>query len=668
MKYMDLQKMATAVRILSADMIERANSGHPGAPLGLADVATVLWTKFLRFDASRPDWFDRDRFILSGGHASALLYSLMYLTGFPDVTQDEIKHFRQLGHKTAGHPEKTLIEGIDFSTGPLGQGLAGGVGMALAERILNARFGNDLMFHKTYVFCGDGDLMEGISEEAISLAGHLCLNRLIVLWDDNQMTIDGRTDIATDTDMVLRFRANGWQVLSCDGHDFASIEKALEQAQAADRPVLIDCHTVIGYGAPTKQNTPKVHGSPLGEAEIKGLRQNLDWPYPPFEIPADILEAWRAVGARGEGDCTQWGLRVDHSPRKEEFLDQLAGNLSSRLGKLLQSYKEKCLAEHPDKATRKASQEVLDILCAEMPNLVGSSADLAGACYTKTAHSRDISADNYDGNYVNCGVREAAMAGMMNGLAAHGGFVPYGSTFLAFADYLKPALRLGALMEVPELYILTHDSLGVGEDGPTHQPIEQLSMLRATPNVFVFRPADGVEVAECYETALTLKNNISVLALSRQALPTVRRMATENGSARGGYVLSEAKKDRQITLIATGSEVSLALKAQEILAAQGVAAAVVSMPCVDLFEQQPDSYRRSVLGETPCVIIEAAATWGWNRLIGPAGGQIIGIDTFGLSGKGAEVLAHFGFTPEHVAQVALSLLNGANLSCPNEQF
>lgn len=664
MNQMDLQKMATALRILSADMIERANSGHPGAPLGLADVATVLWAKFLRFDASRPDWFDRDRFILSGGHASALLYSLMYLTGFAEVTLDEVKNFRQLGSKTAGHPEKTLIEGVDFSTGPLGQGLAGAVGMALAERILNARYGNDLICHKTYVFCGDGDLMEGISEEAISLAGHLRLNRLIVLWDDNQVTIDGRTNIATDTDMALRFQANGWQVLSCDGHDFASIEKALEQAGSAKQPVLIDCHTVIGYGAPTKQDTPKVHGSPLGAEEIAGLRKALNWPYPPFEIPTDILDAWRAVGARGEGDCTQWGLRVDHSPQKEAFLNQLAGNLPGQLGKLLRAYKEKCVAEHADKATRKASQEVLDILCAEMTNLIGSSADLAGACYTKTPHSRDISANNYNGNYVNCGIREAVMAGMMNGLAAHGGFIPYGSTFLAFADYLKPALRLGALMELPELYILTHDSLGVGEDGPTHQPIEQLSMLRATPNVFVFRPADGVEVAECYETALTLRNNISVLALSRQALPIVRTKTVKNQSARGGYVLSEPRAKRQITLIATGSEVALALKAKDMLAEQDIQAAVVSMPCVTLFEQQDDLYREDTLGHTPRIIIEAAATWGWDRLIGPQGGRVIGVDTFGLSGKGSEVLAHFGFTPEHVVQIALSLLQPSN---PDEQ-
>lgn len=656
MQMMNLRNMATTVRILSADMIEQAKSGHPGAPLGLADIVTVLWSKFLRFDASTPDWFDRDRFILSGGHASAMLYALLYLTGNPNVSLDDLKQFRQLGSKTAGHPEKTLIEGIDFSTGPLGQGLAGAVGMALAERMLNARFGQNLINHRTYVTCGDGDLMEGLSEEAISLAGHWRLNKLIVLWDDNKITIDGRTDLATSTRMRTRFEANNWLFLECDGHNYDAIEKALEKAQLSDKPVLIDCHTIIGFGAPTKSNSPKVHGSPLGADELAGLRQNLNWPYAPFEIPPEILDAWRAIGSRGEGDRSQWELRLEHAADKDLLMDFWMKNIPADLSDRLTDYKKQLIAEKQEIATRKASQNTLAILTSLIPNLIGGSADLSGACYTRTPSSDDITAHNYLGTYINYGIREMAMGAIMNGLAAHGGFIPYGSTFLSFADYAKPALRLGALMELQELFVFTHDSLGVGEDGPTHQPIEQLAMLRATPNVFVFRPADSVETAECYEVALLLKNTISALAFSRQALPVVRTSIDENKSARGGYVLFEPFSPRQITLIATGSEVSLALKAKDILDRDGIAAAVVSMPCVELFLQQPSAYQQAVLGDTPRVIVEAASPLGWDRFIGPQGGRVIGIDTFGASGKGSAVLAHFGFTPEHVAEVATAVL------------
>ncbi|MBQ7413560.1 MAG: transketolase [Alphaproteobacteria bacterium] len=659
MQEMNLREMATALRILSVDMIERAKSGHPGAPLGLADVVTVLWSKFLRFDAAVPDWFDRDRFVLSGGHASALLYSLLHLTGNPDITMDEIKQFRQLGSKTAGHPEKTLVDGIDFSTGPLGQGLAGAVGMALAERMMNARFGDNLVNHKTYVTCGDGDLMEGISEEAISLAGHWRLNRLIVLWDDNHITIDGRTDIATSTDMKQRFEANHWLVLSCDGHDYESIEKVLDRAQLSDRPVFIDCRTIIGFGAPTKCNSPKVHGSPLGEEEVRQLRLALNWPYPPFDIPVSVREAWQAVGARGEGDRLQWEQRVTHDGNKELFFDYLSGLIPADLTERLRDYKQKLITEKEAVATRKASQNVLAVLTEQIPYLIGGSADLAGACYVKTPSSDDISRQNYSGNYINYGIRELAMAAIMNGLAAHGGFIPYGSTFLSFADYIKPTLRLGALMELQEFFVLTHDSLGVGEDGPTHQPIEQLAMLRATPNVFVFRPADSVETVECYETALILKNNVSVMALSRQALPVVRTDARDNLSARGGYVLADTLADRQVTLIATGSEVSLALAAKEALEKEGIDAAVVSMPCVELFEQQPVSYRDNVLGTAPRVIIEAASTWGWDRFLSGVSGAVIGIDTFGASGKGSDVLAHFGFTVEHIVETVKKIRQGS---------
>jgi len=656
MSTLNLKKMATALRMLSVDMIEQAKSGHPGAPLGLADVATVLWAKFLRFDASAPDWPDRDRFILSGGHASALLYSLLYLTGNNDVTLDEIKKFRQLGSKTAGHPESTLVEGIDFSTGPLGQGLGGAVGMALAERLLNARFGDNLINHRTYVTCGDGDLMEGMSEEVIELAGLWRLNKLIVLWDDNHITIDGRTDISTATDMRKRFEASGWTFIECDGHKYESIESALEKAQDSTKPVLIDCHTIIGFGSPKKQNTPACHGSPLGTDEVSALRQVLGWPYDPFEIPEDILGDWRAVGAFGEGDRKQWEIRLEHDENKNLFWDAMAHNLPMDLTLTLSEYKKKLITEKEEVATRKASQNTLALLAEVLPYLIGGSADLAGACYTKTPTSDPISKNNYTGNYINYGIREMGMGAIMNGLAAHGGFLPYGGTFLSFSDYLKPALRLGALMNLHEIFIFTHDSLGVGEDGPTHQPIEQLAMLRATPNVLVFRPADSVETIECYETALIFKNQISALALSRQALPVIRTEAEENKSARGGYTLFEPRGKRQITLVATGSEVSLALKAKDILEKKGVKTAVVSMPCTELFRQQPITYQNTVLGNTPRVIIEAGSSLGWHQFIGQRGGTVIGIDTFGASGKGPKVMAHFGFTPEHIVKAAEKLL------------
>ncbi|MBR6412745.1 MAG: transketolase [Alphaproteobacteria bacterium] len=656
MSTLNLKQMATALRILSADMIENAKSGHPGAPLGLADIVTVLWSKFLHFDAMAPDWPNRDRFILSGGHASALLYSLLYLTGNRDTTLDEIKRFRQLGSKTAGHPEKKLIEGIDFSTGPLGQGLGGAVGMALAERMMNARFGDNLVNHRTYVTCGDGDLMEGVSEEVLELAGLWNLSKLIVLWDDNHITIDGRTDISTATRIRDRFQASNWLVLECDGHNFSSIENALEKAQKSNQPVLIDCHTIIGFGAPTKKDTPACHGAPLGTEEIAGLRQNLNWPYPPFEIPETVLSDWRAVGAKGEGDRLQWEIRLTHDEQKDAFLNMLSGNLPADLTDKIQKHKEELVDKKEKIATRKASQNTLSILAESLPNLICGSADLAGACFTKPANAHSISRHNYTGNYINYGIREIGMATIMNGLAAYGSFLPLSSTFLSFADYVKPALRLGALMNLQEIFVFTHDSLGVGEDGPTHQPVEQLAMLRATPNTWVFRPADSVETAECYETALLFRDKISVLALSRQGLPVLRTDVSENKSARGGYIISDTDKKRQITLIATGSEVSLAIQAQSLLAEQGISAAVVSMPCPELFLAQSSDYQQSVLGDIPRIIIEAASPLGWYRFIGPKGGTIIGIDTFGASGKGPEVLAHFGFTSKHIVDEVLKLI------------
>ena len=651
----NLKDLAAAIRVLSVDMIEKAKSGHPGMPLGMADVAAVLWAKFLRIDPTCPAWFNRDRFILSNGHGSALLYSLLYLFGFEDVDLNALQSFRQLGSKTAGHPEKTLINGIDFSTGPLGQGLAGGVGMALAERLLNAEFGDALVHHKTYVFAGDGCLMEGISEEAVALAGHWKLNQLIVLWDDNHITIDGSTDIASSTDMKKRFEANNWLVLKCDGHSPQSIEKALTQAQTSDKPVLIDCKTTIGFGAPTKAGTPKCHGSPLGADEIAGLRQKLNWTSAPFEIPQALLTAIRAQAKQGEKTRREWEKQVEKSPCRQEFIKRLNQEIPACLSTVLKQYKEAVIHQKEALATRKSSQNIINLLAEKMPSLVCGSADLAGASYTKPETAVAVTKDNYAGRYIHYGIREHAMGGIMNGLAAHGGFIPLAGTFLSFVDYMKPAIRLACLMELQEIYVLTHDSIGVGEDGPTHQPIEQLVSLRATPNLLVLRPADSVETAECYETALAHQKTPSAIICSRQALPLLRENINENLSAKGGYVLKEAPEKRNVTLIATGSEVSLACQAAALLEKENIAAAVVSMPCRELFELQSATYREAVLGTAPRLVIEAASSLGWDRFIGETG-AILSVDGFGASGKGDDLFKHFGFTPENVVQIVKNLL------------
>lgn len=651
-----LSKMANAVRFLSVDMIEKAKSGHPGMPLGMADVATVLWSKFLKIDPSNPLWINRDRFILSNGHGSALLYSLMYLTGFEDVSLDELKNFRQLGSKTAGHPEKHLIKGIDFSTGPLGQGIAGAVGMALSERLLNARFGDDLINHKTYVFVGDGCLMEGISEEAISLAGHWNLKNLIVLWDDNSITIDGNTSITSSTDMKKRFEANGWKVFVCDGHHFESIEAALKGAIISDKPVLIDCKTMIGYGAPTKGGTPSCHGSPLGIDEVKALRENLKWNYEPFEIPQDILTAWKDSVKSYQKLYTDWEETLKNHPKKEEFLSLITKQIPSQLKNELISFKEKEIKDNKPLATRKSSQNVLDILLKNCSFLLSGSADLAGACYTKPSSAHPVSKDDFNGNYIHYGIREHAMGAIMNGIASYGAFLPLSSTFLSFVDYMKPALRLGALMQEQEIYILTHDSLGVGEDGPTHQPIEQLAMLRAMPNVTVFRPADSVETAECYELALQSKKTPCVIVCSRQELPVLRKDYKMNMSFFGGYVISESLGERDVTLIATGSEVSLAVEAQKSLQKQGINVAVVSMPSRELFEKQSIEYQLFILGKAPHLIIEAASSFGWDRFIGETG-AILSVDRFGASGNGKKVLEKFGFSVENIENIVKELIS-----------
>ncbi len=651
------KKMVTAVRMLSADMIEKAKSGHPGMPLGMAEIATVLWTRFFRFDPTCPDWDNRDRFVLSNGHGSALLYSLMYLTGFEDVTLNELKNFRQWGSKTAGHPEKTLVKGIDYSTGPLGQGIAGAVGMALAERILNARYGDGLVNHKTYAFVGDGCLMEGISEEAIALAGHWQLKNLIVLWDDNKITIDGSTDIASSTDMTKRFEANGWNVLSCDGHDADSIDMALTVAQSSDRPVFIDCKTTIGYGAPTKAGLSKSHGSPLGADEIVGLRQNLDWPYESFEVPEDVFRVWRDAGARHISTRREWEKTLNESPMKQDYYERMNCLIPESFGCVVQQFKEKIVAENQSMATRKSSEAALNALTDKLPFLIAGSADLAAASFTKPAQAQPVSADNYAGDYIHYGIREHAMAGIMNGLAAHGGFLPLSGTFLSFVDYMKPAIRLACLMDLPVWYVLTHDSIGVGEDGPTHQPIEQLASLRITPNIWVFRPCDGIETIESYECMLAHQTGPSAIACSRQSLPLLRHDIAENKTRLGAYTLIEPETPRDITLIATGSEVSLAVEAARSLTEQGISVAVVSMPCRELFEEQSADYQSTVLGDAPRIIIEAASSFGWDRFIGDTG-AILGIDHYGSSAPGSRLFTEYGFTVENIESIVHSILEG----------
>ena len=630
---MDLKKLATTLRVLSADMIEKAKSGHPGASLGMADLVAVLWTKFLRFDATHPEWADRDRVIFSNGHAAPLMYAMLYMAGVKGITIDDLKNLRQLNSRTPGHPERGVTPGVDFSGGPLGQGLAGAVGMALAERILNRRFGSRVMEHKTYCFAGDGCLMEGISEEAISLAGLWQLKNLIVLWDNNKITIDGATDIATCTNMRARFEANHWTVLTCDGHDVKSIENALSSAQKSNQPVFIDCRTTIGYGAPTKSGKSCVHGAPLGTEELQALKQNLNWTLAPFEIPQDIRKQTQKICQRHQDAYAKW---IENMPADfEQFWN-------GKTDVTLDDLKQEFLTHTEDKATRNVSQSVLEKLLKQIPFMVGGSADLGASNLTKTKESTDILPPKYQGNYINYGVRELAMAGIANGLAAHGGILPYTSTFFVFSDYMKPAIRLGALMGLKQLYIFTHDSVGAGEDGPTHQPIEQLASLRAMPDLTVFRPADATEVIESYETALTLPGPVA-LVLTRQKVPAVRTSANENLTQKGAYIIKEAQGKRQVTIIATGSEVAVALKAAEKLPH----AAVVSMPCWELFEKQPKEYQDQVLGTAPRVSVEAAATFGWTRWTG-TNGLNIGIDTFGKSAPGQQLFEHFGLTADQI--------------------
>ena len=656
---------AAAIRVLAMDAVETANSGHPGMPMGMADVATVLFEKHLKFDASAPDWPDRDRFILSAGHGSMLLYALLHLTGYEGMTLEEIKNFRQLGSKTAGHPEYGHAKGIETTTGPLGQGLANAVGFAMAEEALRARFGKKVVDHHTYVIAGDGCLMEGISHEAIGLAGMQQLSRLIVLWDDNGISIDGEVSKSDITDQADRFKAAGWKVLACNGHDPEDIDRALTKAKQSQKPVMIACKTHIGFGAPTRQDTAKAHGAPLGPEEIAATRKAYGWTSKPFVIPAKVKSAWAAIGARGAKERAAWEDRFVTlaQGRQAEINRVLAGAPPKKLAATIRALKKQTSEEAPKVATRKSSEMVLAAVNPIMPETIGGSADLTGSNNTLTPDLGVFTPEDRKGRYVHYGIREHGMAAAMNGMALHGGIRPYGGTFLCFADYARGAMRLSALMGVPAVYVMTHDSIGLGEDGPTHQPVEHLAMLRATPNMHVFRPADTVETAEAWELALTAETTPSVLALSRQGLPTVRTdHKARNLTAQGAYVLAEAEGKRQAIVMATGSEVSVALAARDLLQAEGIGTRVVSMPCWELFEAQDEAYRRKILPPGPVrVAVEAAVGFGWDRwLFGERGkrdkGGFVGMEGFGASAPAGDLYREFGITGEAVAEKVKSLL------------
>ncbi|MDR3407594.1 MAG: transketolase [Methylovirgula sp.] len=643
-------ELANAIRFLAIDAVEKANSGHPGMPMGMADVATVLFTQFLKFDPADPAWPDRDRFVLSAGHGSMLLYALLYLTGYPEMTIEEIKRFRQLGSKTPGHPEYGHTPGVETTTGPLGQGLATAVGMAIAEKLLAARYG-DLVDHRTYVVAGDGCLMEGVSQEAITLAGHLKLGKLIVLWDNNSITIDGAVNLADSTDQVARFKAAGWDAWHIDGHNPHEIAAALSKAQNSERPVLIACKTQIGFGAPNKAGTHGVHGAALGAAEVAATREKLGWTAPAFEIPEPILAAWRAAGARGKAAREVW-LARHVGEAAARFDRDIAEAPSPQLTATIAEFKRVASMANTPQATRVSSQKTLDALVKIQANLLGGSADLTGSNNTKAADMQAVTPLDFSGRYIHYGIREFGMAAALNGIALHGGFIPYGGTFLVFADYARPAIRLSALMHQRVIYVLTHDSIGLGEDGPTHQPVETLASLRAIPHLHVFRPADAVETAEAWELALRLKHAPSVLALSRQNLPVVRTAhAAENLSALGAYVLREAPGERDVTLLATGSEVSLAVAAADELAKQNIKAAVVSIPCFELFAEQEPGYRAAVLGQAPRIGIEAALRQGWDAVLEPED-FFIGMTDFGASAPAADLYKFFGITVDAIVQAA----------------
>ncbi|WP_117191817.1 transketolase [Rhizobium terrae] len=645
-------RMANAIRFLAMDAVEKANSGHPGLPMGAADIATVLFTRYLKFDPKNPLWPDRDRFVLSAGHGSMLLYSLLYLTGYEDMTIEDIKQFRQLGSKTAGHPEYGHASGIETTTGPLGQGIANAVGMAIAERKLEEEFGSDLQNHHTYVLCGDGCLMEGISQEAIALAGHLKLNKLVLFWDDNKITIDGAVSLSDSTDQVMRFKAAHWNTIEVDGHDVEQISAAIEAAQKSDRPTFIACKTIIGFGAPNKQGTHKVHGNPLGADEIAAARKHLNWEAEAFTVPADVLDAWRLAGLRSTKTRKDWEDRLAASDKKAEFVRRFAGDLPGNFDSAIDAFKKKIAENNPTVATRKASEDALEVINGLLPETIGGSADLTPSNNTKTSQMKSITPTDFSGRYMHWGIREHATAAAINGIALHGGLIPYSGGFLIFSDYCRPSVRLAALMGIRVVHVWTHDSIGVGEDGPTHQPVEHLAALRAIPNLLLFRPADETETAECWQLALKEKHRPSGLALTRQNLTPARKTYEEkNLCAQGAYELVSAA-DAKVTIFASGSEVELALKAQGLLDAKGIATRVVSVPCVELFFDQPESYQTAVIGNSPVKIaVEAAVREGWDHFIGP-NGTFIGMKSFGASGPAKELFKHFGITAEAVVAAA----------------
>jgi transketolase len=654
------KRMANAIRALAMDGVERAKSGHPGLPMGAADIATVLFTRFLKFDPAAPHWPDRDRFVLSAGHGSMLLYALLYLTGYEGMTLDELKHFRQLHSKTPGHPENFATPGVEATTGPLGQGVAASVGMALAERMLAAEFGEDVVGHHTYVLCSDGDLMEGVSQEAIALAGHLRLSKLIFLFDDNGISIDGPLTLADSVDQVKRFEAAGWRASRIDGQDAEAIAAAIGAAQGSDRPTLIACKTTIGYGAPNKAGTAKAHGEPLGVEELAGAKKALGWDYGAFEVPDELLAAWRAVGARGRPQREEWQRRVAAKPAamRAEFDRRLARKRPAGLDGALQNLKAKLVAEATTVATRKASELVLEVIVPIMPELILGSADLTPSNNTRTKGAVDIKPGDFRGRYIHYGIREHGMAGAMNGMALHGGLQPAGATFLVFTDYARPAMRIAALAGIPVIYVMTHDSIGLGEDGPTHQPVEHLAALRAMPNMRLFRPADAVETAECWQLALERTDGPTVLALTRQTLTPARKtVSKENLCARGAYEVSPAAGEARATIFASGSEVELAIQAQALLKERGLATRVVSVPSLELFLKQPEDQRRAVIGDAPIkAATEAAVRFGWDAVIGPDG-IFVGMSSFGASAPYRDVYKNFGITPEALAAAILQKHN-----------
>lgn len=649
----DHHRLATALRILCADMVETAQSGHPGLPLGMADVATVLWTRHLKFNPSDPQWHDRDRFVLSAGHGSALLYALLYLTGVGNVAIEHLKRFRQLHSSTPGHPECGELLGIETTTGPLGQGFANAVGMAIAERKLAAEFGSELVDHYTYCIVGDGCLMEGISQEAISLAGHLNLNKLICFWDNNSVTIDGPTSLSTSENHIHRFNASGWNTIEIDGHNPAAIHNAIEQAKKSDFPTLIACKTIIGFGAPSKQGSSDIHGTPLGADEIAALRDQLDWKYPPFQIPDILMQTWRALGFRSIFTYEKWQELYQKSNKKTKFEEWHLENFNETVETALQKLRLEMIQNPQFEATRKSSERCLNVLIQHVPNLIGGSADLTPSNNTRPKTMRAITKESFDGQYIHYGIREHAMAAVMNGIILHKGLRPYGGTFLCFSDYARPSIRLSALMKQPVIYVMTHDSIGLGEDGPTHQPIEHLASLRAMPNLNVFRPCDAIETAECWELALTSQSTPSILALCRQNLPLLRKEVDENFSSKGAYIIRSSTEERTLTLVATGSEVALAIETATLLEEiSSHKVCVVSMPCWELFALQSQSYQQEILGAVPRIGVEAATSFGWEQWVD----HMIAIDQFGASAPAADVYGYFGFTPKAISENILAVL------------